>query len=435
MFLYALLKDLSRSKKSVRPLRGNMLTLNFIYILLIALFLGAVKIVPVLELLSRNPRSFMEYSAASRGGMDILNFFRALLTPGPYAVGNEAVAGPNGLGMGSVFYFGYIPVVLFVLSVISCPKRIWRHLTLFAVFLLLSMASNSPVDLFYFLWHLPIYSSIHEPARYFSFPMIFSFAVITGAVLNTEYFGRIPAKWKKAVYLICFIGVLNMFRANALYYDFTAKMQMKAPERLWGREDFFSVTRFFGSEKALPEINPLYLWGEERTRELGVGLQYFLLRQNIGLINWFGNITLPEKAVEKYRVIIGYGNYWKDLRSAPFPLNGVFPNDSYRGEAYFNNSPGINRVKNIEWGVNRISVDIDQTTGDVLIINQNHDPEWRTDKGRLIEKNGLLAVLLDIPSDDRVTLTYLPVTLLIGGGVSLVAFLACCFILIRKKRQ
>jgi hypothetical protein len=92
-------------------------------------------------------------------------------------------------------------------------------------------------------------------------------------------------------------------------------------------------------------------------------------------------------------------------------------------------------VKNIEWGVNRISVDIDQTTGDVLIINQNHDPEWRTDKGRLIEKNGLLAVLLDIPSDDRVTLTYLPVTLLIGGGVSLVAFLACCFILIRKKRQ
>lgn len=412
--------------------RGKPLLFNFALVLLITFLLGAVKFLPLLELLSRNIRGFDLYPEAAAYSMTLKKMFLAFFSRGPYAVGNEKLMGPNGLGMGSVMYFGIIPAVFFALSCAFCFKKIWKYLVAFIIFLLFCMADNSPLDLFHLLWRLPLFHSMHEVARYFSFPVVFTASVIAGAFFASDFFRGLNKKIRYLVYLVALIGAADMFVANTQYYRFTGTYQSPEPE-MRIENDFFNVRGIaVAGIEQVPSYDAAKKWTGKYAEELPSGLQYYLLRQNIGLVNWFSKITLPENAIPRYGVTPGYGDYWKDFRGDISPGNGIFPNKNYSGESFFAGGKE-NRVKGVTWKPDEIAVEIEQPSPGVLVVNQNYDKEWVSDKGEVIDKNGLIGVRLDRPGATRVVLRYASKAFSSGLIISCACFLFCLFALFRRK--
>jgi len=424
LFLLAALDPIPPDGKTSGGGRNLLLVLGAVFGL--AFLLSAAKLLPMIDLLRENIRPIDDYSAASAHAMTIRKMFLSFFSRGPYAVGNESAMGPNGLGMGSVMYFGVIPAVFFAFSCVLCFRKIWKYLAAMAIFLLLCMAGNSPLDLFRLLWNLPLFHSMHEAARYFSFPVVFCAAVISGAFFGSSYFKNLGKKARLAVYALALLGAVNMLAANSRYYAFTSSYQEPVPEARFDNE-FFSVMRVRpdGIERA-PFFDPARVWKSKYAAELATGLQYYMFRQNIGVSNWYGNINLRENAIPRYGVLVGYGDHWKDLRRAPYRKNGVIPNDKYRGESFFLKN-GSNRTGPAAWKTNMITVPVDQSTPDILVVNQNYDSEWKTDRGRITEVNGLIGVVLDKPVKGPVTLRYASRTFFAGLALSLAALLACLF--------
>ncbi len=435
LLIFSLVNDAGAPEGTIKAMGPTVRA--FIFVGIGTFLLGAIKIFPLLELLRENARQIDDYAMASAGAMTAGKMFLAFFSRGPYAVGNEAVMGPNGLGMGAVMYFGVIPGMFFLLSCLICFKKVWKYLVVMGIFLLLAMARNSPADLFYPLWHLPLFHSMREVARYFSFPVIFMAALVMGASLSSEVFKNLNNKARIAIYVIAAIAVVNMFAANTQYFKFAGRYQEKIPP-LTGEGDFFNVSGvLLKNIEQAPFYNKSRAWTGKYAEELGPGLQYYLLRQNIGLINWFGNLPLAENAAPKYGVTIGYGDYWKDFRSDLTRDNGIAANRGYKGESYFEKYSG-NKVKNIEWKSNRITVDVDQDQPDNLIINQNYDKEWGSTNGRVYDAGGLIGLELSSPGIEKVELTYRPGSLYAGAAVSLTTLLiAIAFMMIpgmkRKK--
>ncbi|MDP8298422.1 MAG: hypothetical protein P9L88_00745 [Candidatus Tantalella remota] len=435
LLVFSLIKDAGAPEGTMKAMALTGRT--FIFLGACTFLLGAIKIFPLLELLRENARGIDDYAIASSGAMTAGKMFLAFFSRGPYAVGNEAVMGANGLGMGSVMYFGVIPAMFFAFSCVFCFKKVWKYLAAMGIFLLLAMANNSPADLFYPLWHLPLFHSMREVARYFSFPAVFMAALIMGASLSSEMFRRLNKKLRIAIYIIAAIAAVNMFAANTQYFRFAGRYQEEIPA-LTGEGDFFNVSGvLLNNIEQAPFYRKNRAWTGKYAVELGPGLQYYLLRQNVGLINWFGNIPLDENAAPKYGVTIGYGDYWKDLRSDITRSNGIAANRGYKGEGYFEKDSS-NKVKSMEWSSNRIIVDVEQAQPDNLIINQNYDKEWGSPNGRVYDAGGLLGLELSGAGTEKVELIYRPGALYAGAAVSLITLLAAIMFLMipwmkRKK--
>jgi len=373
-----------------------------------------------------NSRIFFEYQDAAERSMTFLKMFLAFFSRGPYAVGNEAAMGPNGLVMGSVMYFGIIPGMLFIASCVFCFKKIWKYLLIMLIFICLSMANNSPLDLFYVLWHLPLFRSMHEVARYFSFPIIFMVSIITGTFISTKLFTNLHKGLKFVVYLIIIIGVLDMFVANTKYYKFTGSYQDSIPP-IQKNNDFFNVQQISGSVEDIANCDDNKKWTGKYKNEAPLGLQYYLQRQNIGLINWYGNLNLEENAIPKYKVLKGCGNYWKNFGEELSIKNGIFKNEEYLGEVYFIDGYDgrKNKVNNIVWNTNEIIIDVEQKYPGKLIINQNYDKEWSANFGKVYNANGLLGIKLDKPTREDIILLYRPKSFYLGLIVSIAAIILC----------
>jgi hypothetical protein len=411
---------------------GKILTHALLPALALSFLLGSVKILPILDLLTENIRAIDSYEKAAGLAMTFPKMLLAFFSRGPYALGNEPVMGRHGLGMGSVMYIGMIPAGFLVVSSVFAFRKVWRYLVAAGIFLFLSMADNSPVDLFRLLWHLPFFHSMHEVARYFSFPVVFSIPVISCAIFSTARFAK-SKKWiRYTVYAVALAGAANMFAANIQYHRFTSTYQKRIPPMETGGE-FFSVGAVITALPSMESFDKEKRWEEKYLQELAAGIQYYLLRQNIGLVNWFGVLNLTERAEPRYKVALGYGDYWKDLRGDPTRENGVFPNRLYRKEAYFVKGED-NTAEGIEWRANKISVSIRQPRPGILIINQNYDKEWRSDRGDIYNANGLLGVKLTGPFEGEITLRYHPKSFYIGAVISLITLAACFPVFLSKKR-
>ncbi len=422
LFLYVTLnflpfptENISENKKIFR---------NLVLMFVIAFLLSAVKLFPIIELLKHNMRGIEQYAVASANSMTFVKLAKALLFKGPYAVGT----GNNGLGMGSVMWIGVIPLVLFFLSCIFRFKKVYKYLIIIVFFIILCMARNFPVDVFYILWHLPLFHSVGETARYFSFPIVFMIPVVIGIFFSGKYFTKLNKKYKILVYIIMFVAAGNMFFTNKTYYEHTDNYQVKEPQ-IKTESDFFNV--FMSEPESFGNI-PFYVkqkkWQGKYIEELPLGIQYYLLRQNIGMLNWYGNLNLPVNAVCKYFIVKGFGNYWKDFHSDISAENGIIKNNSYKGESYFEINPK-NKVNKITWQANKIIVNVNQFHPDILVINQNYDKDWICDKGNVINKNGLLSVKLDNPRNKcfDVVFKYHPKSLYLGTIISIITMILCVY--------
>ena len=420
---FAVLEDLGRPREPARP----RLTLRALTIFACGVLMAAIKILPVLAVLGQNSRAFPDYQQACAGAMRLGDLPVAFLSPGPHGIHADTPAAENYFNF--VMYFGWIPLFLFVLSAVSCFRVVWRSLVLCIVFLALALADQSPVDLFYLVWHLPLFHSMHETGRYFVPPLMILVPLVAAEALRAERFRRLPARVRGLAYAAVLVGALSMWHASRQYYDFTASLQ-DAPPPLRGEGAFFNVT---GSADHLAPGTVGERWRGKYEDELPEGLQYFLLRQNVGLVNWYGNINLAERAVPRYHVQLGFGNYWRDLRADPTPRNGVFPNPAYQAEAHYEREG--NTVRGIDWRANEVVVTVDQPRSDRLFLNQAYDAGWTSEPGTVFDAGGLLAVALPQPVRGAVRLHYRPLPFYVGAAISVVTLLLAAVWSHRPRRD
>ena len=142
--------------------------------------------------------------------------------------------------------------------------------------------------------------------------------------------------------------------------------------------------------------------------------EYVNARRGVGVVDWYGTLTLPEAAIPA-RYITPTGR-WID-------------NPRYPGaEAWLS---GDGAVSDVEIGPTRLSATVRTGGPRRLFFNQNHDPDFVAQGGRLAEEQGLLAV--DVDGDAQVVLRYEPRRAWAGLALSALAVLGW-IVLWRRSR-
>lgn len=374
------------------------------------LLLGAVKFLPMLELLAQSPRAMGGYNPFWE--LSWQKFYDVFLV-------RHAQLPFEGLNW-TYYYFGFVPVVFCALGFIFRFQRLKRVFLLFVLFGLLTFAGHTPLDVFRFLQSLPLFSSIEAPSRYFSPLIIFLVAMAGGEA----FFLAQRIRWQPVANVA---GVLLLvFTASDLcWVNGTREISFSVPvPAVSANKDFYAVKNSAPMGKISPRI-PKAMF-ETRIWEWTRPSQYELMLENIGKINWYGNIHLEESAAPKFYVV------WNGAETVDSANHFMQPNPEYRGEAYFPQS-AANTAAIKEIGPNAIRVEADVKDPGLLVINQNFDKSWRSDRGPVVAHNGLLAVQLDRRGPQTINFSYLPLSFCLGLVVSLGALGAMIYAF-RKAR-
>jgi hypothetical protein len=372
---------------------------NFFIIILFVFLLGAVKILPMLELLRQNPRS-----------MDGYNPFWGPLMPGIYQAffrhqSNFPFPGQHW----NYFYLGFLPIILFFLSFLIYWQKTKRYFVLLIIFLLLSFGAHTRLDLFKLLWQLPVFHSIEAPTRYFVPFVIFIIAFTSGQLFLIRE--KIKPKFITLIFILLTIfTTVDLFLTNG-----TNKDSFPLPVPKYTKQTpFFPVKNSGPGDKVSPSIpKRMFLL---RSWEWTMPTQYELMLQNIGKINWYGNIHLGEYAIPKYYID------W-DKTESPVPENYTWHlNPDYKGEIYFLNSQ-INKAELKYFSSNKIIAKVSLVEPDTLIINQSYDKYWKAGSSKPISHKGLLALPLDKKGNYKVNFSYMPISFYLGLIISLATFI------------
>jgi hypothetical protein len=102
----------------------------------------------------------------------------------------------------------------------------------------------------------------------------------------------------------------------------------------------------------------------------------------------------------------------------PVPMSPLLRGDLSQEEYLLD--PTAGQVRREAWTPNRLELAVEVTSPARVLVNQNWHPGWRASVGEVVSHRGLLAV--DVPAGShRVTLRYLPRSVLGGLAVSLLA--------------
>lgn len=129
----------------------------------------------------------------------------------------------------------------------------------------------------------------------------------------------------------------------------------------------------------------------------------------------FGNSSMLDLLLHNTGTSNGYD-------ALPIPVH-VLPRNSagYRGEFYFQNG-GVPQI--VSWQPDRWQLRLGASTTDILVVNQNFDPGWKTDPpAKLVNAGGLLGRPVS-PSDRSMVFYYLPFNFVLGCWVSFLGLLA-----------
>ncbi|MEQ1896967.1 MAG: hypothetical protein ABL971_06200 [Vicinamibacterales bacterium] len=350
--------------------------------------IGMARILPAVELLRVSGRlTHRSYLAYSKGYGLLASYSAGDLVA-------EATGWHGEIGLTTV---GALPVILAgMVAVVSWRKALPWVVTI-GLFAWLALAAHAPVDLFGLVRSLPIFSAIWNPAKYFSFPIVFALAMLSGEAVS--WLRKLPGRWlpiaSAIAVLIAAESVLypRMTAIQSDTYTFEASYEEPLPPG-----EFFNVR---GS--------PLPLTRMHQSRAVG----YFNVLRNIGTLDWYTGVPLRTNAIPKYLV---------DTE------NTYLPNPEYRGEAFFLDSHS--HVKAVTIKANEITALVDVAAPGTLVINQNHHPDWHAGRGGLFNRNGLLALRLTQIGSYAVHLQYLPWSFLVGltlSCLSLAAGAAICW--------
>ncbi|MBI5375561.1 MAG: YfhO family protein [Candidatus Schekmanbacteria bacterium] len=373
LFLFSVFDAFSKSDSKVQ----FKLTLlkNLLIVLTLTSAIGMFKILPMVQLLARNIRAIDNYSMLDKFCIDFKILFDQLINPL-----NILPAYPS-------IYFGYIPILFCLLSLVFYTKQLWRIFFVLFIFIILTLGSKSPINILKLLWHLPFYHSILDIKEY-SYPVIsFLISLLSGKFLQiTDDKKRL--KVLKAVVISA--ALLSVGELLFIYQSsFTDIFNAKKPE--------VTSNKLFYQVRVIPQNN----------YNMRAFLQYKNLFNNVGTLNWESDIPLPINAEPKFMQDSG-NNF------------NLIPNPRYKGEAYFLNPENKAAITKIT--SNLITVKINANSPDKLIINQNAFPGWRCSSGEIKPYNNLLSVDISKEGSHEVIFKFMPRSFYLGLLISAISF-------------
>ncbi|MCX5700976.1 MAG: hypothetical protein NTZ63_05495 [Candidatus Omnitrophica bacterium] len=391
LFLFALVNSVEfKSRKII--IDSSFLRI-FCTVCFFTALISAVKILPFLQLLSLNNRiSGLSYLNAVSDANTLSLFFRRLLVP-------------ESLGPGTM-YLGLLPVTLFLFACLVYLRQLRGYIIILTAFIILSFGPNSFVDLHRLLWNLPIFNSLKEISKYYSIIIVFLVALISGRIFAKFTNLKLKPLSVMLPAVIIIFTYLNLFNSNIGYFSsFNTRLNYSPVAG-----ETFQVKGF--------NIHH----GDESISE---ALFYFLAKKNVGFMNFEFYLKLKSSVAPRYYLLPKYAFLM------PYSSLFVLPNPYYKGEVFFLSNNNDARLINIS--PNLISVKINTLNPDRLVINQNFDRDWNSNKGKIEGYNGLLSVRLNKGETGLLRLTYFPKLLFLGLLISLVSLVASFFVLFKKE--
>jgi hypothetical protein len=364
----------------------------------LAIGLSAVKLFPAIEFISKFPRLINDYSGYSVGSLLYSLLSRdqtvdAWLEPGGkwLEVLKEPLPhiGRHGLvyGMGeNGIYVGILGVALAIVGLLAQGRRRWRLLIVFGIFVWLSFGDRIWPSLWSFLHQLPVYDSMRVAQR-FRVAWLLGLALFAGIGLDAIV-GFVTRIFRHPMYG----AVVGVSVVAALFVDLFAV-------GLGPWRDAFPI--------AAPAIEPASEFRHARD-----GL-YYDAQGPVAPLNRHSHSSLQGNLPNYYanRGTIECGDSVNVARAAmPFDAPG------YRGEVYVADTVGDARITKRTPNALRIHAQLN--SDGAVVINQNFYPGWRTSAGKIVDRDGLLAVKLS-PGTHEISLWFLPVSFVLGAVVTL----------------
>jgi len=362
---------LSAQRQSFKPL------LLCMFFGVMSILLAAPKVLPVIDTMVKYPRlTLLKYSVP----LDCLYsiFIRSGQTINDVCTFSEYKWWEYGS------YIGVGGAVLCFLGIILIRKQ-WPLIVTGVFFFLMSLGNVSKYSLWTILHSFPVFNNMRIPTRMMLF-FIFPFAVLAGIVVDVLSRRLCPNKYVRNALVIILFCVLSWGylkeSANVLKDAFIPAVMKKEFNKTSGFKQVFVPPQFY--------------------KQMGnVGIQFFALMDNKGLVNGYENLRVERNAVPDGFV-------------------------DYRGEYFLENKNGDIEME--YWSPNKLSYKYDVAKDDVLVINQNYNEGWRSSTGhKLLSTNGRLSV--EIRSGrGRVEVYFLPGLFILGCIVSVAAFVALVLI-------
>jgi len=300
-------------------------------------------------------------------------FLKQLVTPGPPATHDSA----------DIIYVGWVAALVAMAGVVLSRGRMRRWAILFLIFLLLAAGRRSPIPLYDWLHHLPVFSALGSPDHYFNcFLPIF---VVVGVAFFAAWLGRLRKGVVGNVVLAIALTVTMLPETWRVQREYSARPFPLLPKS----RDFFQLFRTGQPRNAIGSTI--------------LANDYVALCANVGVINWYSSLVFGERAVPRFFVNA---------------VGQIIPNPAYRGEAWMENGNGTARLSFVS--PNRLIIEYAALEDEFLVVNQNWHSGWRTAGRPVVSRTGLLAVPVSAGSG-AVCLDFVPVDFFVAAGLSLVA--------------
>jgi hypothetical protein len=345
---------------------------------------GAVKLLPMAEFLSRCPR----FTAWWEPVLPLYALPRMFV--GHDQISPTAFRG-GWLGWWEYGAFvGWITLVLAFLSLALDKKKALPFTIAGALFFLLMFGDYGIWSPWHWLHKIPPFSSLHDPVR-FRIITVFCIAVMSAVAVSRQE--RIAAamgngRGGRLLYaiagIVCVVALFELFIVSAPIYG-----------RVSNRPALRAVREGAFRQKRLPK------------KEQQGPLSFLCFIENEGLVNSYNPVFPPPVGVMAYN------------------------DPGYRGEVWLLNGKG--EVETQNWSPNRLRYGLKLTGSDILIVNQRYDPGWNTVSGNRVGSLwGVIAVEVS-PEDKTLELYYRPPLFFAGVAISAAAVAVIGFILFRWR--
>ena len=400
--LFALLKSFTLKE---RRLSINFaLPKNLVIIMVLVVMLASVKVIPMVDLLSR-----VSVKVGDTYAHDHQYNWQTL---GTSLVKNRISLESN--------YVGVLPLVMCGAGFVFYFKELKRFIILLIIFIFLAMGPNAPINLYDIIRKFPPFDAMHYPLKYFNFFIMFS--ICLGAGKSLQLLGKIKGrKWSHtAGAALILLSVGPLFSGNLKVYD---SMFLDEMPKMKKAEKFHQVRLKNEFRRRKDDTHP-----------------YFNVLKNIGTIGGCINdqVVLPKPLHPRVPIRPVVPKYIVNS-------NRKMLNPNYRGLVFFLNKS--NQAELIHFSPNEIRVKVSVRRPDFLLINQNYHRNWRTNVGHLrpyqlkeapwaeVPYKGLLAVMLKEKGDFRVRLTYSVPFFYLGLVISSATFIFLVVLLMRKRKS
>ncbi len=300
----------------------------------------------------------------------------------------------------------WIALVLFIFGAWIARRRLWPFLIVGAIVLVLCFGPYLGLDLYRILiWPFKSLRRISQFYKYFNFYILLVIILASGGAV-AWLANRFQGKKAKIAVGLCFAALLPQAVMHASLFQELFKNPMPKIER---SPVFYQVESV--RDHASEDDSTLYREGARP----GKLVEYYNLSRNVGTVDWYADIYLPENSVPKYFIT---------------KTNGVVKNQSYKGEVWAD-SKGI-VIEDYSFTSNTQSAVINAKSPGLVIFNQNYNADWKSEQGLVLDHDGLLSVQVDKPGSHEVLLKYRPRKLYFGLIVSILSIFLCIFLWIRK---